>query len=102
MRRRPRRSTLFPSPSLFRSFHSPKFHYGAPVLPFLVVAAGAAAGRLGDRVRGTRLNALLLAGRSEEHTSEPQSRQYLVCRLLPEKKTVRVLFPSSPASFPAI
>src|SRR2546429_1117112 len=68
MIRRPPRSTLFPYTTLFRS--SP----GARV-------AGA------DRRRGgpTR-KAAGLHGRSEEHTSELQSRLHLVCRLLLEKK----------------
>src|SRR3712207_8410329 len=39
------------------------------------------------RGRGGRDHALPPRSRSEEHTSELQSRQYLVCRLLPEKKT---------------
>jgi uncharacterized membrane protein len=43
-------------------FHSPKFHSGAPVLPFLLVAAGAAMGRLGHRVRSSHLNTLLVGG----------------------------------------
>src|SRR3712207_8143881 len=66
MIRRPPRSTLFPYTTLFRSHDR-----GDP-----------------DRaVRGVRpLPDALGAGRSEEHTSELQSRQYLVCRLLLEKK----------------
>src|SRR3712207_7250098 len=88
MIRRPPRSTLFPYTTLFRSF-SRAGHAGvrqghrecAPIvrvcrsadepatLGFLDDAAGAAGAR-----------------RSEEHTSELQSRQYLVCRLLLGKK----------------
>src|SRR3712207_9051978 len=41
----------------------------------------------GDRARELELHAAPPAPRSEEHTSELQSRQYLVCRLLLEKKT---------------
>src|SRR3712207_7272231 len=58
----------------------------------LSAIAPAAAIRLGDRFTGTRetylgVPLLLVAlARSEEHTSELQSRQYLVCRLLLEKK----------------
>src|SRR3712207_7847087 len=102
MIRRPPRSTLFPYTTLFRS---------EPTLArrlLLALQAGDAAG--GDR-RGKQSAALLVvkegagyAGgddvavdqrvddhpepctRSEEHTSELQSRQYLVCRLLLEKK----------------
>src|SRR5258707_3026210 len=67
MIRRPPRSTLFPYTTLFRS---------------VAVA----------RVRGDRIDGFTAGGvgvvlpRSEEHTSELQSRQYLVCRLLLEKK----------------
>src|SRR6476620_11892456 len=64
MIRRPPRSTLFPYTTLFRSTHPE--HVGGN-------ATVAAAGRP------------LAAGRSEEHTSALQSRQYLVCRLLLEK-----------------
>src|SRR5947209_12119489 len=67
------RSTLFPYTTLFRS---------------LLAAAGpAAAGRaaLADAA-GRALPRAGAGGRSEEHTSELQSRQYLVCRLLLEKK----------------
>src|SRR5215217_8912597 len=75
MIRRPPRSTLFPYTTLFRS--------GA--------AARASAGRVSpaaasaDRARGPGA-ARRGRHRSEEHTSELQSRQYLVCRLLLEKK----------------
>src|SRR5258707_7144116 len=74
MIRRPPRSTLFPYTTLFRS-----------------VVAGAAGQGLGGPVgQAAQLGQQGLArgafGRSEEHTSELQSRQYLVCRLLLEKK----------------
>src|SRR3712207_8600136 len=78
MIRRPPRSTLFPYTTLFRS--------RAPT----VGADEGAAARV-DR-GGTPVGASITtprppaAGRSEEHTSELQSRQYLVCRLLLEKK----------------
>src|SRR3712207_7121543 len=86
MIRRPPRSTLFPYTTLFRSFavqrcgsvfmcDSPyESRAGAEALDFSLEKAKAALAR-------TRY-----AGRSEEHTSELQSRQYLVCRLLLEKK----------------
>src|SRR3712207_7837267 len=80
MIRRPPRSTLFPYTTLFRSR----------------VAVAALAGdeqrvvRLVDGAPVAQVGALAVAGfderRSEEHTSELQSRQYLVCRLLLEKK----------------
>src|SRR6266403_3961658 len=62
MIRRPPRSTLFPYTTLFRSHHHPLHH-----------------GRGPDLQRGEPV-------RSEEHTSELQSRRDLVCRLLLEKK----------------
>src|SRR5258707_9938073 len=74
MRRRPPRSTLFPSPTLFRS-HTTE--------PSDTVFAGL------DTRHGEFISDEPVAEyRSEEHTSELQSRQYLVCRLLLEKKKV--------------
>src|SRR5258707_11769187 len=70
MIRRPPRSTLFPYTTLFRS--------GPADLRDRAFAGSARPGARARRVRGRR--------RSEEHTSELQSRQYLVCRLLLEKK----------------
>src|SRR3712207_7064406 len=75
MIRRPPRSTLFPYTTLFRS--------RGPGRP----AGGARGGGRDGRVRGAQEPGPLLDPvRSEEHTSELQSRQYLVCRLLLEKK----------------
>src|SRR5947209_15701458 len=79
MIRRPPRSTLFPYTTLFRS---------ATVIPIGVPRKPRGLGRHGSR-EWDRLVALLTLEqreRSEEHTSELQSRQYLVCRLLLEKK----------------
>src|SRR2546421_2276114 len=73
MIRRPPRSTLFPYTTLFRS-PDPRSAPGTP--PLLLPAPPPA-------TSGARLTALL---RSEEHTSELQSRSDLVCRLLLEKK----------------
>src|SRR3712207_8549274 len=82
MIRRPPRSTLFPYTTLFRS-------------PIMMLTARS---EEVDRVIGLEVGAddyvvkpfsireLLARVRSEEHTSELQSRQYLVCRLLLEKK----------------
>src|SRR3712207_6932537 len=88
MIRRPPRSTLFPYTTLFRS---PPVDLGEAHLDRL-----AAVGRhvLADVVRADRQlpvaavhqHGELHRPRSEEHTSELQSRQYLVCRLLLEKK----------------
>src|SRR5690349_22222053 len=76
MIRRPPRSTLFPYTTLFRSVPSSSQHSRA--------ARGAAHERLGRacEARGVR---------SEEHTSELQSRRDLVCRLLLEKKKIKKL-----------
>src|SRR3712207_7465962 len=81
MIRRPPRSTLFPYTTLFRSRHVAAAAAGrAPrVRAAAAVVAAAAAGRAARRAVGA-------VARSEEHTSELQSRQYLVCRLLLEKK----------------
>src|SRR3712207_7398552 len=88
MIRRPPRSTLFPYTTLFRSVMETgrKIYDGSPAQGTLVLRnrmqGGTATGGSDDAVQ--------LAGvsfsRSEEHTSELQSRQYLVCRLLLEKK----------------
>src|SRR3712207_7001391 len=88
MIRRPPRSTLFPYTTLFRSDEGAP-RVGAVVLDQL---AGLVVG-VGDQPVGLG-DDLLLADRSEEHTSELQSRQYLVCRLLLEKKKRQLLTPS--------
>src|SRR3712207_7451841 len=88
MIRRPPRSTLFPYTTLFRS---------ASVAA--TVAAGAA--RASEAARAAAAAAALRSSRrSEEHTSELQSRQYLVCRLLLEKKKIdSIPHPLPPAVF---
>src|SRR3712207_8868593 len=87
MIRRPPRSTLFPYTTLFRSHavregrargHPPH----APGVHVHRVVAGDRAGVSRGAARSPHAARL----RSEEHTSELQSRQYLVCRLLLEKK----------------
>src|SRR5438445_7340878 len=70
MIRRPPRSTLFPYTTLFRSC--------APLLP--------RSGSDWQTDQDSRIQSPGWRPRSEEHTSELQSRQYLVCRLLLEKK----------------
>src|SRR3712207_7571744 len=97
MIRRPPRSTLFPYTTLFRSFYKPSRRSGiAPFIVMEVLAAAnarAAAGgsvlhlEVGEPAGGAPPRAIA-AARSEEHTSELQSRQYLVCRLLLEKKNL--------------
>src|SRR3712207_7665520 len=82
MIRRPPRSTLFPYTTLFRSGQSSE---GGPVTQEEVGSQNGGGSRdiEGGRVRG---DLWVKSVRSEEHTSELQSRQYLVCRLLLEKK----------------
>src|SRR3712207_7831363 len=89
MIRRPPRSTLFPYTTLFRSAVGGQRALGGQ-LPEPVGDAQVA----GDlAAQGARV----LLARSEEHTSELQSRQYLVCRLLLEKKkNLYIFFTSHP------
>src|SRR3712207_9017049 len=85
MIRRPPRSTLFPYTTLFRSFARAlggKSHQFATCLCDAQYLCNAGLGIHS----GGGVHALYAYGRSEEHTSELQSRQYLVCRLLLEKK----------------
>src|SRR5258707_9646183 len=75
MIRRPPRSTLFPYTTLFRSRSASVTTPTGSDTHALILGTGGPRRVGGDRSR-----------RSEEHTSELQSRQYLVCRLLLEKK----------------
>src|SRR3712207_7210290 len=87
MIRRPPRSTLFPYTTLFRSF----FSSSSPAITvsgkLRICSAHAVAN---DSARSPTCTSFVarsyVYSRSEEHTSELQSRQYLVCRLLLEKK----------------
>src|SRR3712207_7806295 len=90
MIRRPPRSTLFPYTTLFRSR---SFSSGGSACQRCQAAN--ATGYTRRAIRLTRAGGVAIRrpsprsarrGRSEEHTSELQSRQYLVCRLLLEKK----------------
>src|SRR3712207_7812194 len=81
MIRRPPRSTLFPYTTLFRS--SVRLEPGAELMRGRVAVSAYLDAAAGDIVLDWRVAD---RGRSEEHTSELQSRQYLVCRLLLEKK----------------
>src|SRR3712207_8304882 len=85
MIRRPPRSTLFPYTTLFRSVQLARV-----VLPRHAKDDHPLG--LDDALDDLRL--AVLGMRSEEHTSELQSRQYLVCRLLLEKNTQQVGTPS--------
>src|SRR3712207_8889306 len=98
MIRRPPRSTLFPYTTLFRSgLHKeldysnyrvePRRYFSVQHAPLRPVHGGNAAERKYDPSKTDTPEAVYVWLRSEEHTSELQSRQYLVCRLLLEKKT---------------
>src|SRR3712207_8510454 len=91
MIRRPPRSTLFPYTTLFRSL----LHERIRIELFNVPNAGLTPQTFAEHHRS---NHSRYAGsvahslhRSEEHTSELQSRQYLVCRLLLEKKKKKLI-----------
>src|SRR3712207_7380527 len=80
MIRRPPRSTLFPYTTLFRSVCPWVLELVLSVMPGICVNCFSS---------GVAIVFAIVSGfapRSEEHTSELQSRQYLVCRLLLEKK----------------
>src|SRR3712207_8592879 len=87
MIRRPPRSTLFPYTTLFRSR---RVVFGRPYAPLYPGGRSLWGTRLRSSSRcpaARELGPSVAKGvRSEEHTSELQSRQYLVCRLLLEKK----------------
>src|SRR3712207_7921260 len=92
MIRRPPRSTLFPYTTLFRSPDYAEAYAGIAICLGALWYYGFAPSReLVPRWRAAAERALSIdpdiAERSEEHTSEFQSRQYLVCRLLLEKNT---------------
>src|SRR3712207_7608096 len=100
MIRRPPRSTLFPYTTLFRSNPAASSRLTTPVTA-PVVSPVMAASRL--PVSSPCCNSRsrhLWSDRSEEHTSELQSRQYLVCRLLLEKKKIHhfILLSTPPIS----
>src|SRR5205809_5562017 len=88
MLRRPPRSTLFPYTTLFRS---------AGFLASSVATTGGCSSNSSTGTAGTTGS----HGRSEEHTSELQSRLHLVCRLLPEKKKYTNVLPPKPPPTPA-
>src|SRR3712207_8089981 len=90
MIRRTPRSTLFPYTTLFRSRRRPRHD----LLPVRRADPQLAAPGRGVSTTSATL-ATCLEDRSEEHTSELQSRQYLVCRLLLEKKKKSLHTPTS-------
>src|SRR3712207_7183097 len=96
MIRRPPRSTLFPYTTLFRSLpRTGERQHRQPdgiAEVHQVQQHVKADGDPGDRAVGVRVPARVERPRSEEHTSELQSRQYLVCRLLLEKKKIKLFY----------
>src|SRR3712207_7660357 len=96
MIRRPPRSTLFPYTTLFRSPTFPArkavavdHHHIDIGGPLGHTFAKQQRGLVDDGQQSPALDLLIVeTARSEEHTSELQSRQYLVCRLLLEKKKI--------------
>src|SRR3712207_7014573 len=89
MIRRPPRSTLFPYTTLFRSVRA--LHCGGPGVGSWARTWHCLAGHVEvvshiPQLEEPATKKIQLCTRSEEHTSELQSRQYLVCRLLLEKK----------------
>src|SRR3712207_6941700 len=97
MIRRPPRSTLFPYTTLFRSqllqeVWGYDYFGGTRTVDVHVRRLRAKLGPEHEQLIGTVRNVgyrFVVPPRSEEHTSELQSRQYLVCRLLLEKKLTR-------------
>src|SRR5947209_12898369 len=104
MLRPPPSSTLFPYTTLFRSFGIP-FRPSAETNAVLAVQGSQVVDMLLLTSDGTAVSGFpefqvalftfgrQAHGRSEEHTSELQSRQYLVCRLLLEKKKKNIFSP---------
>src|SRR3712207_7055168 len=97
MIRRPPRSTLFPYTTLFRS----ALNFPLVFLTIVIAAVSYVTALVGvvcayrnryGIVGKPELTIRFAAKRSEEHTSELQSRQYLVCRLLLEKKNTSNLY----------
>src|SRR3712207_8376051 len=93
MIRRPPRSTLFPYTTLFRSALALDADGGEElIVPVAPGAVEQTRRRHHRQARGWGADEPLEQERSEEHTSELQSRQYLVCRLLLEKKKTQALY----------
>src|SRR3712207_7537795 len=93
MIRRPPRSTLFPYTTLFRSLCSISIETSTSGATEVDGAFTMRAATKAGHPEPRRRRRISRSKRSEEHTSELQSRQYLVCRLLLEKKKDIELLP---------
>src|SRR3712207_9010081 len=93
MIRRPPRSTLFPYTTLFRSGTSHLAVGGSAATGMVVYATFDNDTFYQLTNPEAREDEIVEVVRSEEHTSELQSRQYLVCRLLLEKNTLQSILP---------
>src|SRR3712207_8644374 len=102
MIRRPPRSTLFPYTTLFRSNTIDKFEKkqdGNVTLDYVITTDNSLEYNFNQAIKeieklsfiNDKINIIRIE-RSEEHTSELQSRQYLVCRLLLEKKELQARY----------
>src|SRR5687768_18125661 len=89
MIRRPPRSTLFPYTTLFRSSATSARFFVSAASSFLIRTWSSCS----NAVYACERFGFVSSARSEEHTSELQSRLHLVCRLLLEKKKKRLLLP---------
>src|SRR3712207_7905964 len=99
MIRRPPRSTLFPYTTLFRSPDADPVRQREAEGDVPQADPGRRRALRHRLLRARRRHRPgLAADRSEEHTSELQSRQYLVCRLLLEKKKITYTPPTSPSA----
>src|SRR2546422_5157860 len=98
MIRRPPRSTLFPYTTLFRSERLAKPLHALTTLNSIAILYN----RMGDYAQARHIYTRALKARSEEHTSELQSRLHLVCRLLLEKKKKSKNNNKPPATYIAV
>src|SRR3712207_7008199 len=94
MIRRPPRSTLFPYTTLFRSLRETRqqSEQRNEIIRQMQEQLARYNEQLSQLDKSTKTAIDIVSLRSEEHTSELQSRQYLVCRLLLEKKKIQELF----------
>src|SRR3712207_6850484 len=102
MIRRPPRSTLFPYTTLFRSIttsNGTRAIKGSHGARNILIGALINAKAIAKKLIELNNDVVIVNARSEEHTSELQSRQYLVCRLLLEKKKYTHVHHLSPSAY---